>query len=240
MGYVITTPMKGTDLVFPQDLPPPTISGYSSTLAESTMQRSERDIGVDRVRRVFVNPVRQETVSWDFSELELQQFELWYEVYCQGGTLRFDVLLSDYDDSNAWSTAQFLNGYRTECLQPGLRWRVDAQLILYGRPFYDRTGPTLLSGRAYRKSEATAYFDNLLDTNGRASGGWEATGALSVDSSWGGRANMTPAATGQLQRSVALDGRAEMTPDADLLEVTVWAYDGTDIVSSDGTDQVEV
>ena len=239
MAYVITSPMKGADLVFPQDLPPPTISGYANTIAEP-MQRTERDVGVDRVRRVFLNPVRQETVSWDFSELELQQFEQWYEIYCQGGTLRFDVLLTDYDAGNAYSTAQFLNGYKTECLQPGLRWRVDAQLILYGRPFSDRTGPTLLSGRAYRKSEATAYFDNLLTTHGRAEGAWIATGALSIDSSWGGRASMTPEAIGILSRQTSLDGRAEMTPDADLWEITLWAYDGTDIVSSDGSDQVEV
>lgn len=238
MPIVIASAYRGADLIFPTSLPPPTLAGYGNRFSDSSV-RTERDLGPDRIRQEEIQPIRLETVSWDFSEAQFNEFEYWYEVHCRGGISEFDIVLSDYSESVAWSTAKFIGHYRSENLQPGFRWRVDADLALFGSAFYNRTGPTLLAGRAYMTGRATATFDPIITLHGRAGMSGLATGALNVGSSLHGRAEMSGLAIGRLQPA-PLHGRADMSGAAILIDLDLWSVGGTDIVSTDGVDQVYV
>lgn len=234
MPYVLSGPEVGADLLFPDTLPPPTISGYSNTYSEAG-RRTERDQGHDRYRLEFTNAPRLESVTWDFSEEEYQTFEFWYRNYCQNGTLRFDIQLSDYSGGLAWSQAMFTEEqYSAENLQPSFRWRVSANLILFGLPFILRSGPAELFGRAYLRSRATGllYVDNILHGDSLIS--MRATGALEVEVGVSGRASMSNSAVLRDSPSL-LYGRASMSSEATYYDgLELWAYDETDFVSHDG------
>lgn len=121
------------DIIFPPSLPTAMIAGYSDKRGPIT-NRIERDLGTDRVRRMFRNIYAIEQVQWDMAECQFEIFEDFFYETLNGGTRRFDCQLSDYKDGLAWSTALFQGVYKAQVISPGDRWLVQGTLLLFGKP----------------------------------------------------------------------------------------------------------
>lgn len=166
-----------TSLRFPAELPPPLRDPYGDTY-EETRSRTEREIGVARMRNVTRVAPLMITVEWMFTPAQYAVFDKWFETYLRGGERPFDIQLSDDVGLLQWYTVFWIGTYRAEIVN-GYNWRVSGTLRSIEVPFAVRpSGTDELGGL----SEPTI----------------RATGALVIEPVFFGRAELELIAEGTL------------------------------------------
>lgn len=114
--------------IWPDDtiLPPPTISGFSGDIAQSTI-RTNMDSGRPRQRMRFTSGWRSISVSWEFSDEEFRIFQAIHKFKLNGGNDFFDMELALGDDIDTY-TVRFVGGRYKYKYQAHMYWVVSAEL----------------------------------------------------------------------------------------------------------------
>ena len=120
--------------------------------------------GHTRQRRVYTTAPETRNVSLILDGAQAARFHAWFENDLSAGEASFSARVHQFGPGMGWWPARFVEPYKAEpfASPKGVKWRITAQLTLYGEP--QDEGPDLslltaeiavpLQGRAVLTSEA--------------------------------------------------------------------------------------
>lgn len=113
---------------WPSTLPRPDAPGYGIKPLDSTI-RTDMDVGSARVRRRTMANNDMVTLSWYFTDVQLQTFRTWHasSTGAAGGAAWFTIDLALGTLGMVSSTARFKGPFQVAHLS-GLTWTVSAEL----------------------------------------------------------------------------------------------------------------
>ena len=111
---------------WPATLPPPEKTGYQLAPTDPTI-RTEMEVGLPRTRRRTAARDDRITVTWKFTDAQMQTFRTFFNGDGQGGAAWFTIDLASGNTGIDSESARFASMWQAELL-PGLNWRVTATL----------------------------------------------------------------------------------------------------------------
>lgn len=113
---------------WPTTLPPPSVSGYGLQPVDPTV-RTDMEFGATRARRRSHARADRVTVSWLFTDSEMQTFRQWFDddAGAAGGAAWFNIDLPTGNGGITTVEARFAQVFEGE-LKKGLHWIVRATL----------------------------------------------------------------------------------------------------------------
>lgn len=111
-------------ILFPADLPSPTISGYGYSPQDSVV-RTAMDTGEARQRRRYTAVPKIAKVVWVLPQEQFREFERWYDNEAASGAAWFmlDIITGEDVDSRQ---VRFTKPYSATYI--GLNWTIKAEI----------------------------------------------------------------------------------------------------------------
>ena len=113
---------------WPSTLPAPLLAGFGHQPNDPVV-RTQMDQGRMRMRRRFSTAPNHVSVSWMFTDLQMDIFRAWWVYQIASGAGSFTVNIQ-FGSQKQSVTARFLNAYKDTRQEK--HWRVEATLELEG------------------------------------------------------------------------------------------------------------
>lgn len=127
-------------------------------------------MGPPRRRNLTRSVPRVFECTWTMSQDDFNLFDNWWQFSIKGGSLEFDIELSDDDSGLTWYTVRALGEYKAEIIGEMMEWRVSMTLRAMGETFgTTRPAGTDELGGAGRAGITSAVGKALIYTPFRGS-----------------------------------------------------------------------